>query len=377
VKILHLLSNYRWTERAEPAVLLARAERQAGHNIAFASGEAPAGVEDAVQPRVAALGLESIALELPKHIRVLPALRDARALAAYIDSWSAEVVHCHMAGAHITAALARRRSARKPRIVRMCYEPEGLENSFREAALARWATDGLIVTTPEARDATAARFTRLRNRIEVIEPGIDLERFSPDRALSAPPEPTALPPNAFVVGIVSRLRKARRLDLVIGAIGQLTRDCPDLHLLIVGRGGSPEKVEEAVTQPAREAGCLDRVHLAGYRTDDALVAAYRRMNVLAYPEPGTDRSCRTVREAMAAGLPVVAARVGYLPHLIEHEATGLLAEQSADDFARALRRLYDNRDTLRGFATNSLNDARRRFGLDQQARQTLAFYETL
>jgi len=375
VNILHLLSNFRWTERAEPAVLLAWAEKQAGKAVVVASGGMHAPLANSITPQLIARGVEPLLLEMPKHLRVLPMRRDTQRLRAFMHERQVDVVHCHMVNAHTTAAFAARRSNPRPLIVRSCYEPEGIAKTLRERALMRYATDGLIVTTDEAREAMRARYPWLRDRVAVIGPGIDLDRFSPERDLDAGPEPSVFPEGAFVVGIVSRLRKARRVDLVIQAIGALAAECPDLHLMVVGQGGSPEKVREAVTQPAEDAGCADRIHLAGYRKDDALVAAYRRMDALAYPEPGTDQSCRTVREAMAAGLPVVAAKVGYLPHLIEHESTGLLAAQSVDAFAEALRHLYKDRMTLRRYAANSLTSARRRFGLDHQAEQTLAFYE--
>ncbi len=377
MKILHLLSNFRWTERAEPAALLAWAEQQAGADIVFGCGTYRVAEHNSILPRLQARGLDTFSLEMPKHLQVLPLLRDAKRLRAYIQERSVDILHCHMMNAHATAAAAVRSMCPRPLIIRMCYEPEGIARGLREGFLMRYATDGLILITDEAQAAAEARYPALRGRVAVIEPGIDLDRFSPERTLDAEPESTEFPPNAFVVGIVSRLRKARRIDLVIRALGLIAKECPNLHLMIVGQSGTPEKLHETVTQPAEEAGCADRVHLAGYRAGDALVAAYRRMDVLAYPEPGTDRSCRTVREAMAAGLPVVAAKVGYLPHLVEHESTGFLAEQTVDAFAKALRRLYEDRSLLRKYAANSLARARQQFGLPRQAEQTLAFYQRL
>jgi glycosyltransferase involved in cell wall biosynthesis len=163
---------------------------------------------------------------------------------------------------------------------------------------------------------------------------------------------------------------------VIDAIAALAPDCPRLHLMIVGRGG-PEEFEEAVTRPLARAGCSDRVHLAGYLRGDDLVAAYRRMHALAYPAPGTDKSCRTVREAMAAGVSVIGARVGYVPHLVDHEKTGLLASQDAQSFAAGIRRMYDDAIFLQRLREASLSGARERFSLEAQARRALAFYDSL
>lgn len=374
--ILHLLSNYRWTERAEPAANLALAERRCGGVVIFACGSARSARPNRVAIELEARGLAPIRLEMPKHFSAVPLLRDARRLRALLDEHAIGTVHAHMVNAHLTAAFGCRGVRECVRIVRTSYEPEGLPEGLRERALARRATDGLVVTTRDAHEAMAERFPWLRDRIGLIEPGIDLDRFSPERALTAGGVDLVLPDDAFVVGLVSRLRKDRRIDVVIDAIASLAREYPRLRLMIVGRGGR-EEFEEAVTRPLTRAGCADRVHLAGYLRGDDLVAAYRRMHVLAYPAPGTDKSCRTVREAMAAGVPVIGARVGYVPHLIEHEATGLLVEQTADSFSGGVRRLCEDPAFLMKLRANGLAQARERFSLDAQARRTMNFYAAL
>lgn len=373
--VLHLLSNYRWTERAEPAAILALAEKQCGADVHFVCGSPQKVRPNRAAVELEARGLAPIALHFPKHFSLSALLRDAPRLRAILEERGIGVVHAHMPNAHVNAAWARRGIARRIPIVRTCYEPAGLPRGLREYYLARRATDGLIVTTREAQQAMAARYPALRDRIVLIEPGIDLARFSPERSIESS-ETTDLPQDAFVVGIVSRLRKDRRIDIVIDAVASLARHCPRLHLMIVGRGG-PEELEEAVTRPLARAGCSDRVHMAGYKRGDELVAAYRRMQVLLYPAPGTDKSCRTVREAMAAGVPVIGARVGYVPYLIEHEASGLLAEQDAEAFAAAIRRVYEDAAFLQRLRAGALARARERFSLEAQAQRTLAFYASL
>lgn len=373
--VLHLLSNYRWTERAEPAANLAIAERACGAGVLFACGSPPGSHPNRVAMELEARGFTPHVLELPKHFSIGALRRDAPCLRELLNTAGIGIAHAHMLNAHVTAAVARR-GLPGVRIVRTSYEPEGLPRGLREYTLAARATDGLIVTTEDARETLARRYPKLRERIALIEPGIDLERFSPDRSLHLAEPAISLPEDAFVVGIVSRLRKDRRIDIVIDAVAALARDCPRLHLLIVGRGG-PAELDEAVTQPITRAGCADRVHMAGYKRGDDLVAAYRRMNVLAYPAPGTDKSCRTIREAMAAGVTVIGARVGYVPHLVEHEVTGLLAEQSASSFSDAIRRVYEDTVFLEHLRAASLARARERFSLETQAKRTLAFYDSI
>ena len=116
---------------------------------------------------------------------------------------------------------------------------------------------------------------------------------------------------------------------------------------------------------------------AGYCRDDELVAAYRSMDVLAYPMPGTDKSCRTVREAMAAGVPVIASKIGFLSELIRDGVDGRLVEPASGPMAAAIVELMEDRSGLGRMAEQSVETARERFGRTRQACLTIDMYETL
>jgi glycosyltransferase involved in cell wall biosynthesis len=176
--------------------------------------------------------------------------------------------------------------------------------------------------------------------------------------------------------MVTRIREARRLDLVLEAVAKLTPKYPALKLMIVGRGGEGA-VETVIEKPAEALGIRDRVVLPGYCRDHKLVDAYRAMDLLAYPFPGTDPSCRTVREAMAAGLPVVACRVGFLPVLVGEGETGYVTAADPAALAGAIDTLLGDPTLRERMATQAAIEARERFTSKAQAAQCLRFYETL
>jgi glycosyltransferase involved in cell wall biosynthesis len=68
------------------------------------------------------------------------------------------------------------------------------------------------------------------------------------------------------------------------------------------------------------------VFFAGYRDDD-LPAVLGALDVFVLMGAGSDESCRAALEAMAAGRPVLAARVGALPDAVLHGETGLLLDE--------------------------------------------------
>jgi glycosyltransferase involved in cell wall biosynthesis len=212
--------------------------------------------------------------------------------------------------------------------------------------------------------------------VEVIEPGIDLDRFSPQRKISEDPHSFGLKHNSFVVGVVSRIRENRRLDIPLRAVHALAKTHPQLQMLLIGRGREGAR-EMVVEKPARQMKIFDRIVLAGYCEEDRLVAAYRAMDVLVYPFPGSDKSCRTVREAMAAGIPVIAPAIGYLPELIEDHVTGRLVDLSWKSLAKILGELIQDELKLREMGHRSLKTAILRFSPLLQAERTLNFYQKL
>jgi glycosyltransferase involved in cell wall biosynthesis len=84
----------------------------------------------------------------------------------------------------------------------------------------------------------------------------------------------------------------------------------------------------------------------------------------------------TLIEAMAQGLPVVAAPVGGIPELITHNQTGLLLEQDRSDLPDQLNRLIENPDLRRRLGQNA-RQAVTHLTWENLARQTVKVYETV
>jgi glycosyltransferase involved in cell wall biosynthesis len=375
MRVLHLLSNKKWTERAEPATDLVRAQCELGVEAQLACGrwDRPDRLDNSVEVQARRKGVEPVLLELTKHFRLSPARRDLRQLQDRIDREEIDVLHAHMENAHLLAVLAARRSRRRPCVVSSHYDPSPPRAGLRARGLYRFGTDGVVVIDDETARAFSSRFGFPASRVAVIEPGIDLALFDPTRNLTGGRAEFGLAPEDIVLGMVTRIRADRRVDLAMGALSELRDAFPGLRLLIIGRGEG----EQDMRALADSLGLDDRVVWGGYRRADELVAAYRAMDLLLYPAPGTDKSCRTIREAMAAGLPVAGARTGFVQKLIDPDRTGLLFEPGADELPGLLRRLCANCADLAAMGQAARETAMTRFSLEQQARRTLEFYSSL
>ncbi|HMB32096.1 MAG TPA: glycosyltransferase family 4 protein, partial [Desulfohalobiaceae bacterium] len=291
-----------------------------------------------------------------------------------IKTEAPHIIHCHMKNAHLLAGLAQKRDNLAP-LIRTIYNPEQLGRDLRTRLCNKYFSHGLIVMTEQTKQSAVKHFFS-QERIKVIEPGIDVKRFSPKRSLNQKPDSIGCLDKFFVIGMVTRIRKTRRLDISLQVLHQLHQQYPQLRLLLVGRG-RPGAYESVVEKPVSELGIKDLVIPTGYCQGDELVEAFRKMDVLIYTMPGTDKTCRTVREAMSAGVPVIAPRIGFLPQLIQDRVSGRLVNLTPNSFSSALKELLDAPNYLKELSQGALESAQKKFDLSVQAEETLQFYERI
>jgi len=122
------------------------------------------------------------------------------------------------------------------------------------------------------------------------------------------------------VGSVSESKGA--LDL-IEAFHHVCQILPQCHLRMIGPVNASNKLilEDYIAR----FGLVDSVTLAGLQNQHFIAEAMQRATVLVHPS-WMDASPNSVMEAMVAGMPVVASRVGGIPDIIQDRETGLLVE---------------------------------------------------
>ncbi len=254
----------------------------------------------------------------------------------YFRARRAEVVHTHDWGVFLDTMIAAKLARVRTRVhtvhgAYMAYPPGTW--SARKKALRHWlerrvAPRGTIACVS---DALRAHVTE-----EVGIAGDAMVTIPNGIAVGAPP-PRA-PDSAAVRFItVGRLAPVKNVALLLDAFVQLVAAHPDVSLCIVGDG--PERA--ALEQQAARLGITARVEFAGFRSDtDALLAAADAF-VLASISEGIPMA---VLEAMRAGLPVVATRVGGIPATVADGSTGILVEsRDVAGLARALARIVTER----------------------------------
>jgi glycosyltransferase involved in cell wall biosynthesis len=171
-----------------------------------------------------------------------------------------------------------------------------------------------------------------QGRVFVVPNGVDPERFPAGAQAARPGEP-------FTVGFVGTLKPWHGLEALLAAFAQLRERVSAARLLLVGDGPERGLIERQIAV----LGLVDAVELTGAVAPAAIPELLSRMDVATAPYPALDDcyfSPLKLFEYMAAGLPVVASRVGQVAAVIEHERNGLLCPPGdAAALAAALARL--------------------------------------
>jgi glycosyltransferase involved in cell wall biosynthesis len=144
--------------------------------------------------------------------------------------------------------------------------------------------------------------------------------------------------SATILLYVGRLAPNKRVPLLVEVLARLRDVTPPVHALIVGPSNDVYQTEaERCGQRAAELGVSERIHLVGPQTGAKLRAAYRAADVFVMPSDW-ESFCIPVIEAMASGVPVVAARTTVLPETVA--SAGLTFQPNdAEDLARQLTRI--------------------------------------
>jgi L-malate glycosyltransferase len=170
--------------------------------------------------------------------------------------------------------------------------------------------------------------------------------------------------------------RIKGLEYFIQAAALIVARVPHVRFLIMGDTNINQDYREELQRLVIRLGMQERVVFTGFRLDVPELLAMLSVSVL--PSLGSEGLSNALLESMAAGLPVVATRVGGSPEIVEDGVNGLLVPPAdAEALAGAICRLLDDR-TL----ANNLGQAGRRlvlsrYSLAQAVATTERLYRSL
>ena len=353
MRVLHVDPERAWGGGEVQVVALVRELAQRGHASTVAAH--PGGP---LARAAAAAGARVVPLGVANHFDVRAALV-LRRLAPDFD-----VVHFHTARAHALAPLSRGRGARLVVTRRMDYVPAG---GPYVRFLYNRAVDAVIAISEGVR-AALVRVGVRTERIRVVPSGIDAARLAaPPHARAAVRREWGLGDEDVAVVVVGALEARKGHAVLLAAAAALAPAAPRLRYVFCGEGRQAEAL-------ARAAAALDgAVEMVGFRRDVA--ACLAAADVVALPSLQEGLGVAAL-EAMAAGRPVVASRVGGLAEAVVHEETGLLVPPGDPTaLATALARLARDPGLRARLGAAGRERVLGRYTAARMAEGTLACYE--
>lgn len=284
--------------------------------------------------------------------RELSAVTDIRSLVfvyRFFRRARPDIVHTHTAKAGAVGRLAAW-LARVPVIVHT-YHGHVFHGYFSrrqtrvflgiERALARVTTRVLTVSESVRQDLLRYGIGR-PDRLSVMPLGLDLAPFlDVDRHRGELRRELGIDADVPLVGIVARLVPIKHHEDFITAAALTAQAVPHCRFLIVGDGERRQELSALVA----ERNLASRVLFLGWRRD--LSRLYADLDVVALTS-ANEGSPVSLIEAMTAGCPVVATRVGGVPDLVEDGVSGLVVPPGRPDLvADALRTLLTDPERRR------------------------------
>lgn len=370
MKILHLYSNWKWTGPAEHAVNLALQQQKDGHDVVFACGAPPDGVPESLVVSATRAGIVPVTdFRLCKHFNLVANLGDFPRLRSFIKKGNFDVVHTHLPNDHHLAGMALKTLLVKTVLVRSCYDGDGVKGGMRSRLLFSFMTDALITYSERTKEQIMRKRYLSARKIWKSDVPVNLERFDPGKVQNNR-DGFGLAREAIVGGIVARVQKHRRFEVLLEALQIVLNEFPNLRFMIIGRG---THIQEVAVKPSLKMGIRSNLIFTGYKQED-FVSTLASLDFKVFLVPGSDGSCRAVREAMAMGIPIIAADRGMLPEMIEHQKEGFVIEDTPEKLAQTILYFIEHPDERRQMGKNAHDKARKQFNPEVQAKRIESLY---
>jgi glycosyltransferase involved in cell wall biosynthesis len=193
--------------------------------------------------------------------------------------------------------------------------------------------------------------------IMVVPNGIDTSRFSPGPRTKALND---LLPDKFegkVLISVGRLTEAKDQITLLSAIELLRKQSRNIYLILVGDGEMRKPLEKEIAQKK----LTDCVYLAGSRSDVDQLLPGADAFILSSKREGFPMA---ILEAMAAGLPVIATKVGGIPEVIQDGQNGILVPaQDPVSLVNAICRVLDESELAADLARKARLTIEKKYSL--------------
>ena len=256
--------------------------------------------------------------------------------------------------------------------------PEPLIRALGEEQIVQNAK-ALIANT----DAEAASLVSLYgadpDRVKVVTPGVDLQRFTPGHGKSSARNILDIAQDAIVLTFVGRIQPHKGPEVLVRAVAEMVAHAPHLRaklalVIMGGASGTGINEPERLATLAKFSGVSDLIHFKEPVSRSELADWYRASDLVCVPSYSESFGLVAL-EAQACGTPVVASAVGGLRTAVSDGISGTLVDgHDSKAWASVLSRLIAEPQRRVLLSMGAIEHAKK-FGWETTARQTLDVYD--
>lgn len=295
-------------------------------------------------------------------------LASTRRVAAHLEGWGADLVHCHMPMAGVVGRVAAKLAG-----IPVVYTEHNLFERFHPVSRRlnhltwRWQEEVIAVSGDVAESIRTHAPASVP--VKVVLNGIDVETFRRDGVDGGGVRAElGIPADVPVVGAVAVFREQKRLDDWLEAAHILRARIPATRFVLIGDGPLRAELEGRVRRLALE----DAVHFPGLQEDVRPYLAAMDVYMISSLFEGLPLA---LLEAMSMECAVVSTAVGGIPEVIRDGRNGFLVETGRPQrLAGAVARLLESPDTARRCAAEARRTVQERFSMARMTRELESTY---
>lgn len=180
-----------------------------------------------------------------------------------------------------------------------------------------------------------------------------------------------------VIGIVGNIKEWKGQEVVIRATAEIVKSTPSLCCLVVGDTAIGDKPYlDKLTKLVKSLGVEKNIIFTGYQAN--VPDFMNAMDIVIHASTLGEPFGRVLLEAMALSKPLIGARGGAVPEIIDEPTTGLMFEPgNSHDLAEAVARLLTDRPMANTMGCKGKERLNTKFHIDQNIERTQALYQEL
>jgi glycosyltransferase involved in cell wall biosynthesis len=280
-----------------------------------------------------------------------------------------DIIHCHiLQGFHSPVGVIAGLLFNKKTVIKITSSGPtsdfvSLSKVFLGAAilkLLRRADRVIVTSAASAREARQQGFSA--EQVALIPNGVDMRRFKPQSGCAKA---------RTSIMCVGRLIPGKGQSVLIDAFEQLYRDCSSLRLHIVGDGPEKGSLE-------KKAAAMGLSHAIVFHGEAGSVETCLGTAGIVVQPSLSEGMSNVMLEAMAAGLPVVATRVGAAPDVILDGVNGMLVDAgSSDQIRTAVKKIISDEALARRLGAGARRTIEERYSISIVAEKYMELYHGL